>query len=118
MSTRIGIDVGGTNTDAVLMDGERVLGEVKTPTTADVTSGIVTALSRLVVDSHVQPARVMAVVASIEGCGGSEKTAPVPTIQVQGAFPTAPKDSKQRERRGGSGDPSGFHAARPRRLGG
>src|SRR5437899_193582 len=61
MSTRIGIDVGGTNTDAVLMDGERVLGEVKTPTTADVTSGIVTALSRLVVDSHVQPARVMAV---------------------------------------------------------
>ena len=61
MSTRIGIDVGGTNTDAVLMDGERVLGEVKTPTTADVTSGIVTALRRLVVDSHVQPARVMAV---------------------------------------------------------
>src|SRR6266481_7154220 len=47
MSTRIGIDVGGTNTDAVLMDGERVLGEVKTPTTADVTSGIVTALRKL-----------------------------------------------------------------------
>src|SRR5947209_7901286 len=61
MSTRIGIDVGGTDTDAVVMDGERVLGEVKTPTTADVTSGIVTALSKLVVDSHVQPARVMAV---------------------------------------------------------
>src|SRR5438094_985983 len=61
MSTRIGIDVGGTNTDAVLMDGERVLGEVKTPTTADATSGIVTALSKLVVASHVQPARVMAV---------------------------------------------------------
>ena len=61
MSTRIGIDVGGTNTDAVLMDGERVLGEVKTPTTPDVTSGIVTALRKLVVDSQVQPGRVMAV---------------------------------------------------------
>ena len=61
MSTRIGIDVGGTNTDAVLMDGERVLGEVKTPTTADVTTGIVTALRKLVVDSRVQPGSVMAV---------------------------------------------------------
>lgn len=36
---RIGIDVGGTNTDAVLIDGTQVLGAVKTPTTADVMSG-------------------------------------------------------------------------------
>ena len=35
---RIGIDVGGTNTDAVLMDVRSVLAEVKTPTTPDVTS--------------------------------------------------------------------------------
>jgi Hydantoinase/oxoprolinase N-terminal region len=41
---RIGIDVGGTNTDAVLMQGQEVVGWVKTLTTADVTSGIVTAL--------------------------------------------------------------------------
>ena len=40
-SIRIGIDVGGTNTDAVLMDGSVVLAEVKTPTTPDVTGGIV-----------------------------------------------------------------------------
>ena len=33
---RIGIDVGGTNTDAVLMDGIDVLGWRKTPTTPDV----------------------------------------------------------------------------------
>jgi N-methylhydantoinase A/oxoprolinase/acetone carboxylase beta subunit len=44
---RIGIDVGGTNTDAVLLEGERVVHAVKTPTTADVTSGIVRALLSL-----------------------------------------------------------------------
>ena len=44
---RIGIDVGGTNTDAVLVDGTRVIAEVKTPTTADVTSGVSAALSKL-----------------------------------------------------------------------
>lgn len=44
---RIGIDVGGTNTDAVLLDGDRVERAVKTATTADVTTGIVTALERL-----------------------------------------------------------------------
>jgi len=44
---RIGIDVGGTNTDAVLIDGNRVLVAVKTATTADVLGGVRTALSKL-----------------------------------------------------------------------
>src|SRR5215210_5184833 len=44
MVLRIGIDVGGTNTDAVLMDGTTVVAKIKTPTTWDVTSGITTAL--------------------------------------------------------------------------
>jgi len=44
---RIGIDVGGTNTDAVLLDGTRVVHAVKTPTTADVTTGITTGLRDL-----------------------------------------------------------------------
>ncbi len=44
---RIGIDVGGTNTDAVLLNGARVVHAVKAPTTADVTGGIVAALGRL-----------------------------------------------------------------------
>lgn len=47
MTLRIGIDVGGTNTDAVLLDGQDVLVAVKRPTTADVTSGIVDALSAI-----------------------------------------------------------------------
>lgn len=44
---RIGIDVGGTNTDAVLVENGRVAGAVKAPTTEDVTSGILDALARL-----------------------------------------------------------------------
>lgn len=58
---RIGIDVGGTNTDAVLMDGNDVLAEVKTPTTADVTSGIVTAIRSLLSERDVDIADVQAV---------------------------------------------------------
>lgn len=41
---RIGIDVGGTNTDAVLMDGNTVMAGVKAPTSADVMTGVVAAL--------------------------------------------------------------------------
>ena len=44
---RIGIDVGGTNTDAVLLDGSAVLGETKAATSADVTTGIVSAIAEL-----------------------------------------------------------------------
>ncbi len=48
---RIGIDVGGTNTDAVLMDGTEVISTTKTPTTPNVTDGIITALKNLVARS-------------------------------------------------------------------
>ncbi len=44
---RVGIDVGGTNTDAVLIEDGRVTASVKTPTTEDVTGGIVDALAKL-----------------------------------------------------------------------
>ncbi len=44
---RIGIDVGGTNTDAVLLEDGRIVHAVKTPTTEDVTGGIVAALDLL-----------------------------------------------------------------------
>src|SRR6266436_5101111 len=58
---RIGIDVGGTNTDAVLLTGDRVAHAVKTPTTADVTTGIERALARLVEESRGDRRRVDAV---------------------------------------------------------
>src|SRR5919204_3762474 len=44
---QIGIDVGGTNTDAVFLDGDRVGAAVKTPTTPDVTGGVTRALADL-----------------------------------------------------------------------
>lgn len=59
MSYRIGIDVGGTNTDAVLLDEQlQVVYEVKSPTTADVSSGIYEALRRVVAESGVNPQHV------------------------------------------------------------
>jgi N-methylhydantoinase A/oxoprolinase/acetone carboxylase beta subunit len=54
MSLRIGVDVGGTNTDAVLMDDRRVLAKLKTPTTEDVTSGITTAISSVLKQSGTE----------------------------------------------------------------
>lgn len=50
---RIGVDVGGTNTDAVVMEGTKVQGWFKTPTTPDVTSGIVTALKGVLEQTKV-----------------------------------------------------------------
>ena len=58
---RVGIDVGGTNTDAVLMQGRDVVGWVKTPTTADVTSGIVSALQELLQQTTAVPSAIRGV---------------------------------------------------------
>jgi N-methylhydantoinase A/oxoprolinase/acetone carboxylase beta subunit len=51
---RIGIDVGGTNTDAVVMDGTRVVAGVKSATTADVMSGVVNALRAVLESSKME----------------------------------------------------------------
>jgi N-methylhydantoinase A/oxoprolinase/acetone carboxylase beta subunit len=58
---RVGIDVGGTNTDAVLMESDVVVDAVKTPTTADVTAGIVTALDELTGRRPEQTAQIRTV---------------------------------------------------------
>lgn len=44
---RIGIDVGGTNTDAAVVDGDRVVAATKAPTTEDVLGGITEALANV-----------------------------------------------------------------------
>ncbi len=48
MTYRLGIDVGGTNTDAVILDEQnRPVAKAKTPTTEDTTSGIMRVLSKV-----------------------------------------------------------------------
>lgn len=58
---RIGVDVGGTNTDAVLMDGEKVIAACKMPTTANVSDGIVNAIDKVLKDGNATPASIHAV---------------------------------------------------------
>ena len=58
---RIGVDVGGTNTDAVVMDGDRILSGVKSPTTEDVMGGVVDAVSRALGEAGVATGTVQAV---------------------------------------------------------
>jgi N-methylhydantoinase A/oxoprolinase/acetone carboxylase beta subunit len=59
---RIGIDVGGTNTDAVLLEDGRVSHALKTPTTPDVTRGIVAALRSLADNPEVARGAIDSVV--------------------------------------------------------
>src|SRR4051794_30781642 len=50
---RIGVDVGGTNTDAVLIAGREIVASVKCPTSPDIGSGIVDAVETLISDADV-----------------------------------------------------------------
>ncbi|MCZ7456119.1 hydantoinase/oxoprolinase family protein [Streptomyces sp. WMMC940] len=58
---RIGIDVGGTNTDAVLTEGSQVRSTAKTSTTPDVTTGISRAIDMLRQQAQFDPASIQAV---------------------------------------------------------
>ncbi|HHV35300.1 MAG TPA: hydantoinase/oxoprolinase family protein [Syntrophomonadaceae bacterium] len=59
MAYRMGIDVGGTNTDAVIVDENlKLVAEVKTPTTLDVSSGIYTALRSVLEEAAIPPKEI------------------------------------------------------------
>ena len=56
---RLGIDVGGTNTDAVLIDKNlSVVAEVKKPTTGDIHSGIRAAIGEILEKSKIDPKQI------------------------------------------------------------
>lgn len=57
----LGVDVGGTNTDAVLMDGRKVVSSGKLPTTSDVSDGIVHAIRLVLGQSDVPTDRIRCV---------------------------------------------------------
>lgn len=65
---RIGVDVGGTNTDAALLDitapntpSRGVLASYKAPTTSDITSGIESAIREVLTTSAVDQKKVLSV---------------------------------------------------------
>lgn len=65
---RIGVDVGGTNTDAAIIDvtaadtpSRGVRSSSKTPTTVDVTSGIYTVIENVLANSQVNRNDVMSI---------------------------------------------------------
>lgn len=58
---RIGVDVGGTNTDAVLMDGSAIWAWTKRPTSADVSGGVAAAIRAVLEQASVAPDAVGAV---------------------------------------------------------
>ncbi len=58
---RIGVDVGGTNTDAVLMQGSQVLASAKCPTTEDVASGMIAAIEAVLADSDAPTSEIHSV---------------------------------------------------------
>ena len=55
---RIGVDVGGTNTDAVLMDGEEIKSTCKTTTTEDVSSGITAAIETVLKNAEADKSAI------------------------------------------------------------
>ncbi|WP_448576244.1 hydantoinase/oxoprolinase N-terminal domain-containing protein [Thermomicrobium sp.] len=58
---RLGIDVGGTNTDAVLLDRVEVLAWAKEPTTPDVSTGILRVVRDVLAQARIAPDEIRAV---------------------------------------------------------
>ncbi|TVY30036.1 putative D-/L-hydantoinase subunit A [Lachnellula hyalina] len=54
----IGIDVGGTNTDSVILQGDNVLAWHKTPTTSDIQDGVEKAIEEVVKKAGISPHHV------------------------------------------------------------
>jgi N-methylhydantoinase A/oxoprolinase/acetone carboxylase beta subunit len=60
MSHRLGIDVGGTNTDAVILDThDAVVAKSKRPTTEDVSAGLKAAVDAVLSESGIDPAAII-----------------------------------------------------------
>ena len=58
---RIGVDVGGTNTDAALMEGSTVVDAVKSVTTEDPGLGILEAVSKILDKTKISPDQLEAI---------------------------------------------------------
>ena len=59
---RIGVDVGGTNTDAVVMDAETVIAGAKSPTTNDILSGVENSILSALTQANKKPDDIEALI--------------------------------------------------------
>ena len=59
---RIGVDVGGTNTDAVVMDAETVISGTKSPTTNDILSGVENSILSALTQANKKPDDIQALI--------------------------------------------------------
>ena len=59
---RIGVDVGGTNTDAVVMDAETVISGTKSPTTNDILSGVENSILSALTKANKKPDDIQALI--------------------------------------------------------
>lgn len=66
----VGVDVGGTNTDAVILDGDRVIGWHKAPTTKDIHSGVTKSIIEALKMADVPADSIMAVKIGTTVCTG------------------------------------------------
>lgn len=57
----VGVDVGGTNTDAVVLDGNKVIGWHKSPTTRDIHSGVTESVVEALRMANVPSDSIMAI---------------------------------------------------------
>jgi N-methylhydantoinase A/oxoprolinase/acetone carboxylase beta subunit len=87
---RIGIDVGGTHTDAVLLDGGRVAASSKALTSANVRDGVVAALDAVLGESGVSADRIAAVMIGTTQFTNAviERRRLTPTAIIRIALPT------------------------------
>lgn len=57
----VGVDVGGTNTDAVVLDGSNVIGWHKTSTTKDIHSGVTRSVIEALKMANVADTSIVAI---------------------------------------------------------
>lgn len=57
----MGIDVGGTNTDAVILQDKQVLAWHKTPTTSDIQASVERAIQGVLKKANIPPGQVQSV---------------------------------------------------------
>jgi len=87
---RIGIDVGGTHTDAVILDGRVVIASTKVLTTANVRDGVVNALDEVLARGGVERGAVEAVMIGTTQFTNAviERRALAPTAIIRIALPS------------------------------